>query len=484
MSVLEAALGGNIRAGTPRLIGLTSYEWLLVAGGAALATVLLAPFYYDETLWVGAAVFVSTASLGHLVLVSNRYMALPGLAGVAASIQWLLAPWLSQLYPASFVLYRMWVPLDTYLAYAVPATVALWLGFHWPVSSLLGEPVDHERRELTRPERALLDVTIVAGLVLATFVSSFPWQAFFLVQIVANFRFFAAACWMVTRTPGWTLRVGAVFVHLLADAAEQTLFYHVVHWGGAFLLLFWLGRRRRWPLLVAICWGIMTLVLFQGVKQDYRAEVELQLGLGKLDSLQRFIAFIGDRAFGEQQGSGQTLGDILVRFNQGWIVSRVMAVVPVAVPYAAGDTIRDAATFTLVPRLLFPGKPSGASEEIFERYTGLPLRQGTSMGLSPLGELYANFGLAGGILGLFVYGTLLGLVVAKFARLARMNVLWWAVAPLVVVTAMEPGWNIEDVANAVVKSGVVVAIAIWGFRPFRRLLSTARPADMSAKPDA
>src|SRR6187431_2926145 len=118
-----------------------------------------------------------------------------------------------------------------------------------------------------------------------------------------------------------------------------------------------------------------------------------------------------------------------------------MTHVPADEPYAMGQTLTDAAIFTVLPRFLFPNKREGASTQLFLRFTGIKLPPNTRMGLGVIGELYANFGMV-------------GLILLFFADRAQKNPLWWAVAPAILLPCVEPGFNIEDVSNHIVKGSV------------------------------
>ena len=84
------------------------------------------------------------------------------------------------------------------------------------------------------------------------------------------------------------------------------------------------------------------------------------------------------------------------RINQGWIVARIMRYTPNYEPFAGGETIITGIRASLIPRFLDPDKPKAGGRENFTRFTGKLISDNTSMGLSPLGEAYANFGINGG----------------------------------------------------------------------------------------
>jgi hypothetical protein len=134
--------------------------------------------------------------------------------------------------------------------------------------------------------------------------------------------------------------------------------------------------------------------------------------------------------------------------------------------------------FSILPRFLFPSKPQGASTELFSRYTGVTLTPGTTMGLGLIGEMYANFGGAGGIAGTFVYGVLIGWLFAAFAERALLNPMWWAIAAFVLVPSVEPGLNIEDLTNHVVKAAVLLVAVMYFVPSLSRALAPLQPADV------
>jgi hypothetical protein len=82
--------------------------------------------------------------------------------------------------------------------------------------------------------------------------------------------------------------------------------------------------------------------------------------------------------------------------------------VPKTEPYANGETIFSAIATAIVPRVLWPNKPVAGKKD-FYRFTGYRLK-GTSMGITPIGEAYANYGARGGIITMFFYGLFLAWV--------------------------------------------------------------------------
>jgi hypothetical protein len=462
----------NRRSVVNVFFGLSLAHWLRLLVLCAVTGLILSTFFFDGDIWVAAACGLSVAIFVHLCSGADRYVAFPGLICFVASIELLLAPVVASALPPTFHEFQMAVPLDMYLQYAIPAIAVLWIGLHWPLNRvLLATRVEWtEPSPLAPRQRLQLDIVLVLGLLLSSFARYFPPQLFFLVTILGSFSFFSALVWMLTRTPGWKSRVVIVMLQLIATASADGIFYVVLQWSGFFLLVYAFRSRWRSRLALALILATAGAVILQYVKSDYRHYI----GTHDASFVER-VSALGSMAWSKVMANddpnGMIFGDVLVRFDEGWIVSRIMKVVPHQVPYAEGETIEEALTYALKPRVFFPNKAQGASRILFARFTGLQLNSSTSMGLSIIGEMYANFGYWGGVSGTFVFGSLVGLAYARFAKLARKSPHWWAAAPIVLLAAIEPAWNLEDISNYIVKSALILFLLTSAVPAFRELLA-------------
>jgi hypothetical protein len=149
----------------------------------------------------------------------------------------------------------------------------------------------------------------------------------------------------------------------------------------------------------------------------------------------------------------------VTRLNQGWIIARILYWVPDREPFARGETVSASVRATLLPRILDPRKLEVGGQTYFERFTGLPLLR-TSMDLSIAGEMYANFGYWGGLLGVFIFGTFIGGVYRVFLRLGHQSPLWWAWAPFVLLYSTMAENSLASVTNHVAKSSLVMLTVI------------------------
>jgi hypothetical protein len=159
---------------------------------------------------------------------------------------------------------------------------------------------------------------------------------------------------------------------------------------------------------------------------------------------------------------------LVVRFNQGWIISRIMQQVPAVIPYADGETIIAAVKASILPRALYPDKPIAGGKVNYEKYTGFHLLSNTSMGISLLGEAYINFGVEGAWAFMLVFGLLTSLVIRGLFQLTRKYPTLWLWLPLVLLHFVKAETELLVQLNYLTKSIVLVLFFVWANRTFLR----------------
>ena len=158
--------------------------------------------------------------------------------------------------------------------------------------------------------------------------------------------------------------------------------------------------------------------------------------------------------------SEESFSDMIMRYNQGWIIDRVMRRVPSEEPYARGETLKSALKAALLPRVLAPNKQMAGGKAFMQRFAGYTPFEDTSMNIGFAGEMYANFGYWGGIMGCGVYALLLGLCYRWVAIRAQTSPLWWALAVYVGHWAFKAEADIGAVLNYLTKAALVAFLVV------------------------
>ncbi|MFC1719542.1 hypothetical protein ACFL00_00185 [Pseudomonadota bacterium] len=460
------ATRNSVRSGhAPLHWFMTSNEWTRTIFVAVAAAVLLMPFYLEISLWVGFGILVSVIMFVNIPLVSRFIIPLPQIIVMVACIQLILAAWGNQYYPSHKPHFDIGSTISEYLSYAGPAVAALMLGLFVPLWGIHGG-IEYSRPTMANARYARrlvkeLKILFIAGIVARVFEGAAPGSLSFFMALAGLLSYVALFGLMFYGVRNWE-RYAAILLSIeLLFALTSGSFHGLLLWGMIFVLV--LSNIRKWGVktLRIMLVGLFAILLLQAVKQVYRDHFWYGESTGYSQS--RVVAFVEMTAdvlmepgklFNEQH-----IADTLVRLNQGWIVNRVMIWTPRYQPYAEGETLVRSVQ-AIVPRVLMPGKASTAGRVDFERYTGHTLWKGTSMGLGYAGEMYANFGHWGGVLGVGIYGLLLGLGFRFIYKMAKVNPLWWAWGAYFFLIAVKAETTVGFVLNWSVKAVIVMALVL------------------------
>lgn len=379
-----------------------------------------------------------------------------------AALQWVVGAKISYSIGKVHYKYYMYVDEETYMNYVVPGLILMYLGFILFKSELSLSAIE-ERFALDR-KRLKQDTSILIGTgMISTFlgqVVTISALAFFLyllsllLYVGVGYLFYL---YPKRKTFLMLITLGFLFITSLSNALFHNLFLL-----GSFLLLFYFskGSTLSKKLLIFV-FGFCFIYIIQVVKKDLRDVV--WSGSSSESSISIFYGLIQNEFLGGGQPqhvySSKSQDDddeanVNTRINQGWIISKIMEHVPKNEDYLGASSIIESIKSSLLPRFLAPNKRGGDAAKIdFERATGLELVNGTSMGLSLIGEFYASFGVSGGWIAMFIYGVFISLII-RFILLglgkgSPIIILWFILFFFQVVKAES---NFISVINHLVKT--------------------------------
>ena len=130
-----------------------------------------------------------------------------------------------------------------------------------------------------------------------------------------------------------------------------------------------------------------------------------------------------------------------------------MQAVPRKLPHAHGETIFMSLAGSLVPRLLWPDKPDSGGGYNFKRFLGITLK-GYSIGLSPYGEAWGNYGKWGGVIFMFFFGLMFNFFFQYLLRLAvkTPSIILWC--PFLFFYAVKIETDIFTMVNSFTKAAI------------------------------
>ncbi|TWT96288.1 hypothetical protein [Neorhodopirellula pilleata] len=370
------------------------------------------------------------------------------MASLIAVIQLIVAPLLMYVAFNEHYRYRMYVPEDVYFALAIPAVCLFILGTEWKYRIGLAYPnMKFAHHNNSRPGLILVALGITAS-----FASRYaPGQLGFLFYLLSQFRYVGAIYLYFSdyryRWPVIAFACSALYV----TASRYGMFHEILLWFSMATSYIFLQKPRSLQQklgYLAVLFAAVSII--QLVKSQYRSEIQS----GAQSSL--FVTTVGVITSQEDAFGRDWQESMVIRLNQGWLVSKVMDTVPSKVAFANGETLFDAALASVLPRVLNPRKATASGRDNVNKYTGLALSRGTSMGLGPLGEGYANFGVAGALVVMFLFGSGLNLIYRFLCQASFKNSFFLFSIPVVFLQAIKMETEFLTIFNHLTKSSLVI----------------------------
>jgi len=405
-------------------------------------------------LFVGSAVYLfQTTGYGFPVR---------SLMVTIASLQWCVAPMFAYYGIYTHFKYRMYVPQEEYFSYVVPATFAFALGLSltvWKKEQQIFQDATNQVVRTIRKNRDLPILILAIGMG-ATYIEEYvPIQFAFVNYLVSLLRYVALI--MLVFSPWRALRylwivVGSYFLFeaILSSYLHEAfilavlIFFYV-------LRRYEIGTTRR---LVLLMIALLLIGVMQEIKLEYRRVLIAQQS--ESGDLSAILGLVDQEIVGMKAGGEDSSYDaVLIRLNQGWVISRILQYVPRVREFEDGRTISKALVAALLPRFLAPDKAVAGGVANFERFTGYKLRR-TSMGISLVGEGYVNFGKAGGVLFMFVMGIAFSLLISFFMWIVKHQPLFLTFFPLIFWQAIKAETDLVTVLNHLSK-GLIFALAFY-----------------------
>lgn len=376
----------------------------------------------------------------------GNHIAIKNIIVLLMVMQWLLGAVLGYIYDSDIATtYQMKVDQSVYFAYVLPATLAYITGIYIRIRKQPYKPnfhttVDHYQKGTNLILLGFLFELIPLG---------------FLGYLLAGLKYVGAFYMVLTPNKKRYYWIALVFGYLfLIRSLGSGLFHELLLWTCFLLILVFYFNRKPFLFRFAIIFsGFFFVFILQLVKPDYRAQMGTNTGDSKYVL---FFNLVSSKLTGDQPLFSEDLvANNVVRLNQGWIISNVMDYIPDHRPYAQGQTVEDAIIASIFPRFMFPSKAKAGGQSNMENYAGIHLREGTSMDISQVGEAYANFGVAGGILMMFILGLFSNVVITFVEKkcLKHPELILWL--PLLYLQVVKAETSLVTVLNHLVKAGLV-----------------------------
>ncbi len=380
-----------------------------------------------------------------------------------AALQWIVGPFIEYHNDITHYKYHMYVDEETYMSFMVPAVILFRLGtlIYKDIINLeeLGTRVNHLLANHPRLPYAL----IVAGLIIPYLSPLLPSALGFVFFLLSNMKYIGAIYLIFSQRNDRWLVFGITMALTAIASLAAGMFHDLLLWA---MLTFTfvsreLGLSFKTKMAFAVA-GVFFGITIQSVKSQYREIVWNQGYAGNKVAL--FVSLATSQWVSGTIFTPTDETNMNVRLNQGWIISAIMYHVPAKQPFVNGATITEGIESSLLPRFLAPNKKKAGGQDNFRKFTGLELGDNTSMGISLVGEGWANYGYWGGLLFMFIWGAFISWFWHKLISMSDYypTLLIWS--PILFLQVIKAETEFVVVLNHLLKSAVLIFGLLWFIR--------------------
>ncbi len=226
---------------------------------------------------------------------------------------------------------------------------------------------------------------------------------------------------------------------------------------------------------------VLSFILYQGLFTAYREnvlQVHRQSILQAIESGESSKAIVLKAVHREKSLLVKSTSLALDRVDCRKYVDIITANVGEGVPYQDGATIL-AFLYTFVPKMFWEDKPELALGQLMNKTFRLSASSKTFVPTTQLGELYWNYGLTGGLVGMFLIGMLLA-VIGRYCALGSNATVGKFL--VVLVAAYLIGLRFEDAIAADYSRLIRMSFIVFVFDRMMRVLGATKPPATAADP--
>lgn len=437
---------------------------LLLGLGMTLVVWGFSPIYF----WSAFGLIASALFFWDFARKSGEIIPIPELMVLLAALQWVVGPFIDYHNEFEHYKYKMYVSEEVYMSFAVPVILAFKLGLSVFYKEIRLVHLKESINQLLSHHRSLPYSLVAIGILTPIARELFPPGLAFVFFLLGQVKYIGALYFILSGHPfRWIIFSGLMIISALSSIASG-MFHDLLLWSVLTMtFVFHELKITFWLKLIILIIGSFFIITIQSVKHQYRTMSPSLSGSFAKTSL--FISLASNEWREGKITTPSDDGEINVRLNQGWIISKVMAHVPAYEPHAEGQTISDALEAAFLPRIIAPNKKTAGGVENFKKYTGLPLGEHTSMGISLAGEGWANFGYFGGILFVFFWGLFVSWFWKKLSDWSYFypTLLVWS--PILFLQTVKAETELVVVLNHLIKSSIVVFALLYYFQRFRKI---------------
>ena len=343
-----------------------------------------------------------------------------------------------------------YINLYKYLLIALPGYILFSIGclFHSKIN------LDkNEIQKVVNKKRNIFYLKIfyfagLSGMILVLLKSS-PFDNIF--NILGGIAVSISICFLYSKSIKYKYVYMLIIYSVIAlEGVMHGIFAQLIAY--SFLLLIFLPNLYSWSkkkiLLFLFC-GVLGIYTLNTIKYSYR---ELMWSENKRDfDVMTYLNLLFTTPLQNKEGRKND-DKFIKRFSLGLVNSQIYKNVPEFQPHTKGKEFINDFKKNIMPRFLFPDKQPIDTRKNYMLYTGLYLPEDTSVGINPFGIAYAEFGIFGSFIFLFLYGLLLSFIFNQYVKRYKKtnNIMYLIFLPFIFM----PFYNAETEFVGVIDSSI------------------------------
>lgn len=385
---------------------------------------------------------------------------------VLASLQWIIGPLLAYKFYPDDEFYYMAVDLNVYMRYVVLATYSFAIGMYLPVwrKKYIESYYLNEINVFFKKNKNIDIIFILTGTISEIIIEIVPSNIRFVFFLLSGLRFIGLYFLLLSDRKYKQIIIIVMIIWLFLVSIRESLFHDLLLWIGFFVLVSaFINKPTNRKKIIYFSGILLTAIVIQTVKYAFRENVSS----GNVNRLSVFTNLVSEKVVSNNEVTSENNIEAMVtRINQGWIIARIMSWTPRYEPFANGETIITAIKASFMPRVLFPDKVKAGGRTYFTRFTGKEISDNTSMGLGLLGEAYANYGIKGGAIFMFLIGLFYNFFIHRIYKIAEKHPALIFFIPLLFLQVVKAETDFSVILNHLIKATVVVWAIFFGMRKF------------------
>ena len=426
-------------------------------------TVLFIIYLIGWDIYSSLGIIISLFLFIRLFENSNHQLAFKEWVMALYAINYLLAPAISFHLEQDKVAYQIKLTAQEYYTLMIPGFFCFYWGMNIFKTKLFQTDFDVVKVYALINEKILKQL-FFTGILLKIALPYLPGELGFFIYVLSMIRFVGAfALYAVNAKKYFHWLVFVLLLEVL-QAFVGGMYHDMTMWL-VFFALFYIYIKKpslKWKMGFSVI-AILLILFIQSTKQVYRAstwsgdrEASLSTALDVAETNTNLESLTGE----------DNLLGALTRSNQAWIFSSTVNHMNRYQDFQGLTNVQRYVESALLPRFLAPNKIQSGDREIFNKFSGHTINEGTSMGLG----IFADGYIAYGAWGVALFGFALGLL---FSITFRVVENWTKISPFFLLFlfpilnyAVRPDCETQTTINHLVKSMFIYWLLVMAYRRY------------------